>query len=360
MRQGFWNRSLRYIIITLGLMASITLCPLAMGDGADAELNQVEVSASPSSQGVGGIILLDAAVSFYGGCCYHLYANDVTAILSAPDGIDILSGPTPKRYDEVDAQPGGTATVVHFKWSVRGTQTGYYNLSVLVGTDNCGSLESTVTVDVVEGCIITSPIWYPSQPVPNRDNMIQVEASTSLEGRYVEEVTLFYIMGEIHNSGEPVNDTLYVGDQSKHAMAIPMERDPFISEEWTCKLRPESAGHLNLWFVARDDTGENTTSSLFVREVQDQEAIDAITSTVFWMLILACIVGFIVIYLVQGFYDEKQVGKRNILCHQDIRVETGGNVRKMVILGLLVLSIILIVFAVIFGMLAEIAELALG
>jgi hypothetical protein len=345
------------------LLIPLITAPTAVADGADAELHNVEITASPSSQGRGGIIILDAAVYFYGGCCYHLFANDVTANLTAPEGIEVIQGPTPQKYDEVDAQPGGTATVVHFKWSVRGNANGKYNLSVVVETKNCGSVENEVVVEIVEGCIISYPDLYPKQLSVDRKNIIAVTASTSLEGRNVEEVTLFYVFGKEFSDGDPKNDTLYLKDGKKEiGNPIELEQDQFIPEEWMCKLETRSAGKINLWFVARDDNGENTSSSLYSMDVVDQNRIDTINSAIFWGLIVGSILGFILIFVVQEIHTKKKESKRNIvkLVTEFEGEEKVNRAREILVVSVLIISLILIISAIIFGFVQEIVELALG
>ena len=95
------KKVLRYICCYTALIALLGASfaiPTTLADGADAELHEVVIAASPSSQGIGGIILLDAAVYFYGGCCYHLYANDVRAELLVPEGVEIIQGAIGKVF----------------------------------------------------------------------------------------------------------------------------------------------------------------------------------------------------------------------------------------------------------------------
>ncbi|UCG69866.1 MAG: hypothetical protein JSV09_02255 [Thermoplasmata archaeon] len=352
-----------YISLIAILSIPLITAPTAVADGADAELHEVEVTASPSSQGRGGIIIVDAAALFYGGCCYHLYANEVTANLTAPEGIEVIQGPTPQKYDEVDAQPGGTATVVHFKWSVRGNVNGRFNLSVVVETKNCGSVENEVVVEIVEGCIISYPDLYPKQLSVDKENILAVMASTSLEGRYVEEVTLFYVFGEEFSDGEPKNDTLYlVEGKKKVGNPIELEQDQFIPEEWMCKLETPSSGKINFWFVAEDDRGENTSSSLYSMDVIDQNRIDTINGVIFWGLIVGSLIGFILIFLIQDIHTKRKESKRNIvkLDTEFEGEEKVNRVREIIVVSVLIISLILIISALIFGFVQEIVELALG
>jgi hypothetical protein len=349
-------------VIILFFVAVIA-SPSVFADGADAELHDVDVTASPSSQGSGGVIIVDAAVYFFGGCCYHLYANDVMATLEVPEGLEIIDGPTPEKYDEVDAQPGGTATVVHFKWSVRGNTIGAYNMTVMIDTKNCGNMENQVNVEIVEGCIISHPIIYPEEPQVGRENMIFVSASTSLEGRYVEKVTLFYVMGEEYSEGEPKNDTLYLNDGGEvKGTAIELEQDPYLPEQWMCKLEIKNQDKINFWFVAMDDMGENTTSSLYPKEIVDREAIDSLVGTTFWILFLVIIIGLVLIFMIYYIYMTRREGPKNIL---KLRAEVEGEgkvstLQNIITIAFLVISLVIIILAIIFGWFEEIIELSMG
>lgn len=341
----------------------IIASPLVFADGADAELHDVEVTASPSSQGSGGVIIVDAAVYFFGGCCYHLYANDVTATLEVPEGIEIIDGPTPEKYDEVDAKPGGTATAVHFKWSVKGNTIGAYNMSVIIDTENCGSMGNQVNIEIVEGCIISNPIIYPEEPQVGRKNIIFISASTSLEGRYVETVTLFYVMGEKYSEDEPKNDTLYLNDGGQiKGIAIELEQDPYLPEQWMCKFETKNQDKINFWFVAMDDMGENTTSSLFLKGIVDRKAIDSLIGTTFWILFLGIIIGLVLIFMTYNVYIARREGPKNILRLRG-EVEGEGKVntlQNIITIAFLVISLIIIVVAIIFGWFEEIVELSMG
>lgn len=361
-----FNRLPKYICYytaIIALLGTLIAVPSALADGADAELHDVEVTASPSSQGIGGIILVDATVYFYGGCCYHLYANDVTAELSVPDGIDINEGPTPEKYGEVDAEPGGKATVVHFKWEVKCNAQGHFDLNVLIKTANCGSMEDEAVVEVVQGCIISSPVTYPQKLSVNRENIISLNASTSIEGRSVENVTLFYVKGKEFRRGTPKNDTIYLNNGKEiKGVPIPMEQDPYIPEQWMCKLDMRNEVIINFWFVAKDDLGENTTSSLFSREVIDQEAIDEMVGAIFWVLFIGFLIGFILIYMIHGFILKRKESRSNILrLRAEHRTEKKLNrTHGIIALGLLIISLIIVVISLILGWIWEIIELSLG
>jgi hypothetical protein len=274
-----------------------------------------------------------------------------------------MEGPTPEKYEEVDAQPGGTATVVHFRWSVKANSQGNFNLGVLVNTKNCGSAEGEVKVEIVQGCVISYPDVYPKQLRIDKKIIMSTSASTSLEGRSVESVTLFYIMDEGLTGGLPENDSLLLeGKENKPGTLITMEEDPYLPDQWTCRFDIKKTGALNFWFVATDNTGENTTSSLYTMEVINQNAIDSLTSIIFWGLIIGTVIGFILIFWIRESMTHKRERKTNLLNLDigDKKEEKRVRVRDIVIIGILILSIVTLVLSLIFGLINDIVNLALG
>jgi hypothetical protein len=357
------NRVPQYIPLILALLLFPLLSLNASAAGADAELHNVDVSASPSSQGVGGEIIVDAAVYIYGGCCYHLFAFEVTANISVPDGIDVISGPTPQEYEEVDAQPGGVATIVHFEWTVIGNAKGLFNLTVTVSSKNCGSVEGSVAIEIVEGCSISPPDIYPEEPNVGRDFIISVTAQHPLEGRSVEAVTLFYITDRDAGGGTAINDTIIMSNgEAIGGVKVEMEQDAFMEEQWTAKINTQKRGTLYYWFVANDNYGDNTTSSLYEIEVVDQGAIDAAVGTLFWGLVMGTIIGCILIFVIQDRYLQKKERQIGVLDETKEKVEDVKDPKRQMVvaLSLVVISVVIVIAGFLSGMFGEIIDLVLG
>jgi len=349
------------IIITIFLIPF--MAPNAAAAGADAELHNVDITASPSSQGVGGEIMVDAAVYIFGGCCYHLYAFEVTANISAPEGISVLTGPAPEEYGEVDAQPGGVATIVHFEWTVVGNVKGLFNLTVAVSTKNCGSVEGSVAIEIVEGCSISPPEIYPEEPNVDRDTIISVTALHPLEGRTVESVMVFYVSEENVGDGTPQNGTLIMPDGRKiMGVAVDMERDAFLNDVWTGKIDTRYRATLYYWFVASDSNGDNTTSSLYEMEVIDQGALNAAVGGLFWGMVIAIIIGCLLIFVIQEKLLQKKEQGIGIIdeTEEEVGDTKGGKWQVAAALALLVISAIIVVAGFVFGMFSEIVDLVMG
>ncbi|UCE74232.1 MAG: hypothetical protein JSV56_00625 [Methanomassiliicoccales archaeon] len=349
-----------YYAIMIVMIGGLLTIPLASAAGVDADLHNVEVSALPSYQGRGGPIIVDAAVYVYGGCCYHLYAFEVTANLTVPESIEILEGPSPERYDEIDAPPGGAATIVHFKWKVKGYEEGSFNLSVKIDTKNCGSVENFVVIEIVGDCVISYPDLFPEQPSVDKENIISIFASTASEEMYVEDVKLFYILGEGFSEGIPKNDTLYLNNgEEKKAIMVNMEQDPYVPEQWMCKMKYETKNRINFWFVAKDDIGKNTTSPLYSMEIIDPQEVDSLVNIASIGLILGTVIGFIVIFIVQGFVAKKKDSKFSELksTKESVKVKGVGKRYNIIHFSLLIISILTIIIALYLGMFGELIEL---
>jgi hypothetical protein len=277
--------------------------------------------------------------------------------------MEIIEGPSPEKYDEVDAQPGGAATTVNFKWSVKCTTTGSHNLSVEINTKNCGSVENVVEVEIVKGCSISIPNMYPSKPTRGKESIIQVTAQTALEGRSVEKVQLYYLFIDKPKTGEPRNETLYWESGGEiEGTEIQLDKDEFMSDKWSGKVDVQSRGTLMLWFVATDNTGEKTTSSLFSLDVQDPDRINAISTWAFWGAILLAVIGIVMIFLVQDLRVKRREADKSVLRPSVPSPEKSPKftARNAMALGLLLLSVIIVIMALILGWVAEIVEFALG
>ncbi|UCF09064.1 MAG: hypothetical protein JSW28_05105 [Thermoplasmata archaeon] len=362
MKNHHYRAYISYFAFVTVLCLGITSLPAASADGADAELHEIDVSASPSVQGIGGEIIVDAAVYFFGGCCYHLYAFDVTANLSAPEEVTVITGPAPELYEEVDAQPGGVPTIVHFEWRVLCESKGIFNLTVDVYTENCGSMAEVITIEIVEGCSISSPEIYPEKPLVGRENIILISATNSLEGRFVEGVTLFYTENEAAVDGNPENDTIRLADGGEiKGRALTMEQDEFTSEQWTARLRTQNSGTLHFWIVAEDNLGENSTSSLFSMEVVDQEAVDAMIAGLYIGLILGTVIGSLLMVLIQNIFIKKGRRAAGVLATAK-EGELEGDKKKgdiQVIIGivLIISAVCIVLLGAVFGMFGDIVDL---
>ena len=176
------------------MLIFITMCvmiPTVSAGGDDAEFNSIEPVATPRVQGMGGEITIRVKANFFGGCCYHLYAHDVSAELVLPDGVELISTPL-GTIDMVDSQPGGQPTSVSFSWKVSSSVPGSYDMDVTVRTSNCGSQSDVVTITITEGASVSNPDIYPEEPSINEDISINVEVKSG-RGEILIEQTELYI-----------------------------------------------------------------------------------------------------------------------------------------------------------------------
>ncbi len=300
------NRSLSYLLllsIVLMLFGIMTRAPTASGGALDAKLDKVVLTSTPNVVGIGGEVTLDAAVHIYGGCCYHLWAYDVAPELVLPEDVQLLSGPTPKEYGEVDGIPGGEPVIVHFTWKIRSMVVGYHSMNITINTENCGSASTNCTLRVVRGCAISEPVEFQAS---SGETVITVFADSYIEGVEVASVGLHYVKykeasAEDNTELKADNDTLVRGGKVEIGKEVDVTPVEYSDDYWRGSINtPDEACTIYYWIVATDNNGENTTSPVYRLDVVDVGRRDTVVSTTFWSLILGSIFGIlalVVIYL---------------------------------------------------------------
>jgi len=291
------------IIIMFISISLLVIIPTAKGAALDAKLDKVVLTPTPNLIGVGGEVTLDAAVYIYGGCCYHLWAYDVSPELTLPEDVQLVSGPSPLSYDEVDGIPGGEPVVVHFQWKIKSMIVGLHNFNVTINTKNCGKVSANCTLRIVRGCAISEPERFQSS---SGDTVITVFSTSYMEGIDVEEVGLFYLTEKEVSQEEKLgyfadNNTLLRGgaiDSGVKVDVIPIENS---EGYWRGTIdTPDEICTVYYWIVATDNNGENTTSPVYQFNVEDEERRDLIVAITFWSLLFGTIVGIIIIVVIHG------------------------------------------------------------
>jgi hypothetical protein len=283
------------LIITLILSSQ----PVSAG-GEDALLGDVELTPVPASQGEGGPITLEANIPFYSGCCYPLYAYDVSAALNLPSNVEIVSGPSPVKYSKVEATAGGEPTWVKITWVVKSMVAGEYTIGVTVSTQNCGSSEGSSLITVTEGCVISIPEVYPDKPSTERDLYINVEALSPIEGVYIEEATLYYVtkgseLGNVKAKSEILN---YGKSKTQEGIPIPMEPMPDKENFFSAKVpKQDSFSYLHYWIVATDNHGNKTTSPVYVLKIEDMAYSNFVLGLAIWTPIILLLLSIVIIVL---------------------------------------------------------------
>jgi hypothetical protein len=296
-----WGKSKLSMCVIALLITTLVLSsqPVSAG-GEDALLGDVELTPVPASQGEGGPITIEANIPFYSGCCYPLYAYDVTATLNLPSNVEIISGPSPAKHSKIEATAGGEPTWVKITWVVKSMVAGEYTIGVTVNTQNCGSSEDSAIITVTEGCVISIPEVYPEKPSTDRDLYINVEAMSPIEGIYIEKATLYYASkGSELTNVKAKNEILNLG-KSKTQEGIPILMEPITDKEnfFSVKVpKQDSFSYLHYWIVATDNHGNKTTSPVYILKIEDMAYSNFILGLAIWSPIILLLFSITIIVL---------------------------------------------------------------
>jgi hypothetical protein len=340
-----------------------------------AEMEDVVFTATPYTQGLGGQVALDAELSFFGGCCYPLFAYDIKAEIFIPDNVELISGNDIQEIDTVEAVEGGAPTIVHFKWVIKSIVPGDYNIRVNVTTSNCGKSNAEILVRYVEGCSMSIPKVYPDIPNTDRETYVNIDVSSGLEGVQVESVKFFYIKYSNEknydtNKIKADNDTLILDGISKKGIVISPERVEYQPDTWKGMIPKQNEEcEIYYWIVATDNTGKNTTSVVYSFEVLEIGQIYNFIDVLTWFSIIATIIGIIIIMV---YFNKSNtptlkknpllLGSKSLKDLQNNKIENPSNVqtrvqRNIVLILLLIISIIMLIWAIYSGHFEQFAEL---
>jgi hypothetical protein len=266
-----------YILIAL---LSLTLAvPAVSGAGSQAAtFDRIVVVPSSNVQGMGGEVEVSIVAYLYGGCCYSLFANDVRPMLEVPEGLTLLSGPTPERIDSFTAIAGGEPTLARFRYTLRCDSIGSFALNASVDTADCGSESSSVMVHVIKGATISTPTVHPRSPTTDG------EAIVSFVSRYpVGETMVVSAAVYVHGSDRELDQgsmkaeiaTLTIGDKPiSDILRVECEPDPLERDRFSAII-PTDSEHVYYWMVVLDENVEYTTSSIYHLEVEDTGEVRA-------------------------------------------------------------------------------------
>ncbi len=306
-------KPLKYFKITVVIIISFCLLlglfTNVSAAGEDAEFNSIELTATPQVQGMGGEIVISALANFFGGCCYHLYAYDVSAELEVPAILKITSTPQ-GTIKEVDAKPGGQATSERFQWRITGNIPGTYGLNVTVTTSNCGSLTDSISITITKGASISNLDIYPQRPSLDEDISVSVEVQIGREGLEIQDSTIYVLSSKNKYDVRELfaeNEILYLKTEADDELqslqietlgggnAIAMEPVSF-TDKWRARLSGfAKETEVYLWFVVTTNDGANTTSSVYHLEIEDIEYTNYMVFMTTWTTFFILLVGVILI-----------------------------------------------------------------
>jgi hypothetical protein len=382
------------LYLLMSMIFFITLFPIANAGGQDATFDSIDVTAVPSMQGVGGEINLEVKANFFGGCCYHLFAYDVKAELTAPENVQILSA-LPDTIKSVDAAPGGMATSKKFKWTLTSETPGTYTLEMKVSTSNCGSKSSTYQITFVEGASISEPTVFPSEPSINEPITFSALVRSGNELIEIERTTLFvwknskdYPRAELFADFEQLyykktdnnNIVLNTSDVDNASSTSFGELlgsgTPFnmLNVEYTDVWRVQfdevdKEEFIYYWFNVETTDGKTITTEVFEQEIIDYEKKTQMLNSTIWSTLIIVIIGFILILALTWHYFDratKRVNKPGIfilgskvfskpLVGEKINVEytSPEKIRSILVIVFIIIMVILLLISIYLGLFQE-------
>jgi hypothetical protein len=375
------------IILSLILLNffMIPILPETIAGGQDATFDSIKINAVPSMQGVGGNIELEVLANFFGGCCYHLYAFDVKAELVVPENVQIKSS-LPEPIKSFDAEPGGMASTINFKWIVSSNSPGAYDVEITVGTSNCGSHTEIYTIIFTEGASISSPTIFPSEPSVKQDVTFSAIIQSGNDNINVEKASLYIwrnvkeynrniltakrnMIFELKDNPDEMGNTSNKNDTNKflgYGSMYPMNKVDF-TDNWRIHLKDiEEEEYLYYWFWVETSDDTNITSEVYKQQILDYEQKSQMISDTIWITLLTVIIGTILILIISWKYIEKtseKVSKTGIFIlgsktfsqpidHKRSNVDytSPEKVKLIILIILVVMMVLFLILAVYLGL----------
>lgn len=365
------------IAIISALSIIITSDPVSGSGSQAATFDRIELDVTPNVQGLGGELEVQVTCYFYGGCCYPLFANDIVPELEVPDGLTLLSGPSPERKGELTAAAGGDPTIVIFKWNLHCTEKGSYQINATVLTSDCGSRDETQLVHVIKGATISNPETFPVDPTSDKDIMINFVSMYPVGDIDVTSARIYYIYTD--DKYDPAdlsadNSTMMKGGvgigEGLEVSCVPEE----IVEGGFKGTIPEGS-HENLyyWIQVTDERGELTTSSVRHTQVENTDRVDTLNMASFLFLIVGMVVliaGLVLGYIVtqkrkntpdkdDNFTVLGSIGRKRFLTvgeagHMDVKKES--NLAYIIVIVVIVIALAAAVVGIVTGQAAELFD----
>jgi hypothetical protein len=265
--------------IFLGLSLSPVMQAAEEGAFFGAHMLQPRIEATPAAD---GLLDLTCTVPLIGGCCFPLTSHKVTATLTAPAGVTVVSGPEPASYDAIEAPVSGTPKAfTTFRWCVKHENPdAQATLTIVVNSADSGQVKATYALGRQAACRVSGPQLPESLPL-GEALPLAVDASCLDDNHFVQMVRFWY-SAEIPADAEAVEmpeglaaqgifrftesgRRLMVQGQS---MDLARKYEPTI---WYGTLPAQTKGPLYGAAVAVDDTGRAACGPV-VRSVAPAQA----------------------------------------------------------------------------------------
>lgn len=278
--------------VVLGLLccglAALAAPAVAGEGGAHMRPPKIEMKPAPDK-----LIELIVTVGFTGGCCFTLTTYDVAATLEVPEGVEVVSGPEPPRYEQIIGPPGGVKQgFAEFRWRLRkADEEVVYPIKVRLTSRNSGTVERPYELTKPLPCNISQP--EVARPAPhNTATPVKVDVASNKDDRFVRAVTFYYISGlpsgasDLRAEEGVVTCAVTGSSTARQGRPLAMSRkyEPTV---WRAPLPARHPGTVYYWIVAEDSAGEFTTSPVHELWVVDLGATKLALNLTGWGLALA-------------------------------------------------------------------------
>jgi hypothetical protein len=257
-------------------------------------------------------LIITATFSIYGGCCYSLYANNVYPEWDFPEEIEVIDGPTPKGYVEIEGTPGGEPVENTFNWTVRCKEPGIYTLNITVNTSDSGSANGVYDLRNPSYAAISSPILTPSTPGEHKPLYFEFTAEPSYQ-RDITDLALYYVVLDEDVSNVWVDDdtlvvttedSLYKNVKGSRLEILPSEGPEDHNYNAEIELL-EGGGHIYYWVQVTESDGETVTSPVYTEEIQEEEGPFPWASVILSGVVILIGVGVIIGKFIHSKYTKK-------------------------------------------------------
>jgi hypothetical protein len=301
------------LLVIIGATVPFTQDADASGAQA-ATFDRVEMEVDPFIQGYGGEMVVTVTAYFYGGCCYSLFANDITPDLDVPEGLSIKEGPTPETRNSLTAVAGGEPTVTKFRWTLSCDEEGSYDLASTVDTSDCGSRGSGYTVHVIKGATITRPEMYPEVPTSDKDISLKFVSSYPVGDTKIESASIIYWTTE---KDYDLKEMSVVGDSLVHQNEniepsgtgeVGSKELELVEGGFQADIPKVSDPYLFYIIEVTDEKGEVTRSSIYRLEVEDVGEVEKWNMISALFLIVSMLVLIGLLYVGQNILTKRMEG----------------------------------------------------
>jgi hypothetical protein len=281
--------------------------------GEDANIDEdLMVSANPPQQGSGGPITITIISTFYGGCCYALYAYDVEPEIVLPKDVELVGKISPDTISKFEATAGGGAVLARFTCTVKSNSPGEYDIKAIVKTSNCGNAEGKTKITITKGCVLSTPEVFPNQPSTDRSTIVTLSAYSPIEGVSINKVSIFYLTldGNNINDLKAENETIQINGKTEPGTEVILTPKELEENQWQGEIpKQDEEATVVYWIVAEDNFGNKTTSPINTLEVKNLDDIHFQHNMLIWGALIVSVVGVFILGNIWRYTNRVRVTK---------------------------------------------------